>query len=161
MATEGASVPYAWKRAGEMLEQARIELDIRYRNLTLFTSERGIDYRLCWDIEHGSRANYRRSTLSAIESAYGVPRGTISRTVEAAVSEPDADDRPQVVRENWDDEIVRVVWSKTSLSPGLRRGFIEYYLARRDADESRIALQGQPSGGGPAGPGDVVLHAAS
>ena len=59
-----------WKRVGELLEQRRVEIDTRYANLRLFAEERGIDYRLAWDLEHGARANYRRPTLTAAEVSY-------------------------------------------------------------------------------------------
>ena len=57
----------AWQRLGEMLEGRRVALDPKYRNLVRFTAERGIDYRLAWDVEHAARTNYRRPTLTAIE----------------------------------------------------------------------------------------------
>jgi hypothetical protein len=67
----------AWERLGAMLEQRRVELDPRYKNLALFTGERGINYRLAWDIEAGRRTNYRRPTRRAIEVAYGLRPGEI------------------------------------------------------------------------------------
>jgi hypothetical protein len=67
----------AWQRLGEMLEGRRVALDPRYRNLVRFTAERGIDYRLAWDVEHAKRTNYRRPTLTAIEVAYGWRPGSI------------------------------------------------------------------------------------
>lgn len=68
---------YAWTQLGRYLEQRRVELDTRYRNLTLFCQDKGIDYRLAWDIEHARRTNYRRTTLLALESAYGLRAGRI------------------------------------------------------------------------------------
>jgi hypothetical protein len=66
-----------WEQLGVDLESARVELDPRYANLSLFAEERGIDYRLAWDIEHGRRTNYRRPTLRAIEVAYGLETAAI------------------------------------------------------------------------------------
>jgi hypothetical protein len=68
-----------WKRLGQLLEQQRVQLDTRYANMTLFAAERGVDYRLCWDAEHGARDNYRRATLAALEIAYGLE----PRSIEA------------------------------------------------------------------------------
>lgn len=65
-----AGDPQTWKRLGELLAQRRVDLDVRYANLTRFSADRGLDYRLAWDVEHGARDNYRRPTLAAIESAY-------------------------------------------------------------------------------------------
>ena len=66
-----------WRAIGEQLTHRRVELDIRYKNLTLFTEEQGIDYRLAWDIENGRRGNYRTATLTALDIAYGLPPGTL------------------------------------------------------------------------------------
>jgi hypothetical protein len=67
----------AWQRLGEMLEGRRVALNPKYRNLVLFTAERGIDYRLAWDVEHAARTNYRRPTITAIEVAYAWRPGSI------------------------------------------------------------------------------------
>jgi hypothetical protein len=72
----------AWKKIGEALEQARVELSPRYRNRTLFAQERGIDYRLAYDVEMGARDNYRRPTLRAVEAAYGRPYGWIDAMLD-------------------------------------------------------------------------------
>jgi hypothetical protein len=69
--------PATWKRLGQLLEQRRVELDPRYRNLALFAEDRDLNYRLAWDIETGRRTNYRRPTLRAIEVAYGLEPGSV------------------------------------------------------------------------------------
>jgi hypothetical protein len=71
----------AWERLGALLERRRVEMDTRYRNLTLFCEERDIDYRLAWDIEHAARDNYRRPTITAIEIAYAWVPGSIRRVL--------------------------------------------------------------------------------
>jgi hypothetical protein len=58
-----------WDRLGKLLEQRRVEMNPRYRDLTLFAQERGLNWRLAWDIEKNRRTSYRDLTLSAIESA--------------------------------------------------------------------------------------------
>jgi hypothetical protein len=60
-----------------------VELDTRYRNRTLFAQERGIDYRLAYDVEMGARDNYRRPTRRAIEVAYGRPPNWIDERLAA------------------------------------------------------------------------------
>lgn len=62
----------AWKRLGELLIRRRIELDPAYQNRTTFCTERGIDYRLAYDIEEARRTNFRKGTLAGIAAAYGV-----------------------------------------------------------------------------------------
>ena len=66
-----------WERVGERLQQQRVTLDRRYRNRSLFSRERGINYRLSQDIETAARDNYELSTLTHIELAYGLRPGSI------------------------------------------------------------------------------------
>jgi hypothetical protein len=66
-----------WARLGELLRQRRVEMDPRWRDLTLFAGERGLNWRLAWDIEENRRTSYRPITLSAIEVAYGWQPGSI------------------------------------------------------------------------------------
>ena len=66
-----------WKRLGAQLTQRRVELDPRYMNRSLFCAERGLNYRLTYDIESGARTNYGTITLRAIEVAYGLAMGAI------------------------------------------------------------------------------------
>lgn len=69
--------PAAWVRLGELLTRRRTDLDARYRNRTLFAAERGLDYRLCYDIEEHRRANFRTATLAGIAAAYGVTADSV------------------------------------------------------------------------------------
>ena len=41
----------ARKRLGRLLVQARVDLDVRYKNRAMFARERGLNYRLVQDIE--------------------------------------------------------------------------------------------------------------
>jgi hypothetical protein len=61
-----------WKRLGELLTLRRVELDLRYQNRTTFSTERGLDYRLVYDIEEHRRPNFRTTTLAGIAAAYAV-----------------------------------------------------------------------------------------
>ena len=80
----------AWVRLGELLEERRVEIDPSYRNLRLFCEEAGLDYRLCWDIEHARRTNYRRPTLTAVEVAYGWKPGSIRSVLAGGDPTPSA-----------------------------------------------------------------------
>jgi hypothetical protein len=96
-------------RIGETLKLARIELSPRYRNLTLFAAERGIDYRVCWDIEHGARENYRITTRRAVEVAYGQPLGWIDEALAAGSAE--AIDRPRFPADPDMDKKAARIWA--------------------------------------------------
>lgn len=75
-----------------------MEIDPRYSNLRLFAAERGIDYRLAWDLEHGARGNYRRPTLMAAEVAYRWAEGSVAGVLRGGQPSPCADGdgaRPQ------------------------------------------------------------------
>ena len=66
-----------WDRLGKLLEQSRVEMDPRWRDLTLFARERGLNWRLAWDAENNRRTTYRSVTRTAIEVAYGWQPGSI------------------------------------------------------------------------------------
>lgn len=92
---------HAWIRLGRLLEQRRVMMDSRYSNLALFAEERGINYRMAWDIEQGRRTNYRRATRLAIDVAYGWRPGSVDAVLEGRNPDPlDEDDRrPELVPE--------------------------------------------------------------
>ena len=81
-----------WDRLGKLLEQRRVEMNPRYRDLTLFAQERGLNWRLAWDIEKNRRTSYRDLTLSAIEVGYGWAAGSIRRVLDGG--EPELAARP-------------------------------------------------------------------
>lgn len=66
-----------WERLGRMLQVQRVMSDPRYRNRSLFSRERGINYRLCQDIETSARQDYGDATKIHIELAYGWKPGSI------------------------------------------------------------------------------------
>jgi hypothetical protein len=88
-----------WERVGEMLQRQRVQLDPRYRNRALFSTERRINYRLCLDIETGARENYGIATLAHIELAYGWRPGSIAAALLGGRPAPDGnpDGQPQIV----------------------------------------------------------------
>lgn len=76
-------------RLGELLVRRRIELDPRYRNRRTFTDERAPGlYRIINDIELGRRDNYEPGTVAALEAAYDIAPGAISRALEGGELEP-------------------------------------------------------------------------
>lgn len=132
----------AWKRLGELLELRRVGLDPRYKNLTLFSAEREVDYRLAWDIEHGRRTNFRRPTLTSIEAAYGWEHGSIRAVLAGGDPSPvavPADERPDVVKDHWADEIVRLLWDSTAHRPlPERTERVTAYLAAKAANGNDV-----------------------
>jgi hypothetical protein len=81
-----------WAVLGELLQEQRVHLDRRYKNRTLFSDERQINYRLAQDLETNARQNYERSTLTDVEIAYGWAPGSI-RAVLAGGEPVAADER--------------------------------------------------------------------
>ena len=135
----------AWEHVGRLLQERRVQMDTRYANLTWFCEERGIDYRLAWDLEKGARGNYRRATLTAAEIAYGLRPGSIEAALEGGALSPSAEaegirpvpvDAPAIIRDNWDDAAVRIVW-QTALPRHVRLGMIGYHLGQPAGAEKK------------------------
>ena len=74
----------ARKRLGRLLVQARVELDLRYKNRALFARERGLNYRLVQDTENAARDIFDEPTRLVIERAYGWAYGSIDTVWTAA-----------------------------------------------------------------------------
>src|SRR6185437_16171420 len=85
-----------WSKLGELLTLRRVELDPRYQNRTVFCEERGLDYRLAYDIEEARRVNFRKTTLAGVAAAYAVTLDSLLAVLEgkAAGLEP-APGRPR------------------------------------------------------------------
>ena len=127
-----------WRRLGRMLELRRVELGTRYSNLSLFAEERGIDYRMAWDVEHGARSNFRRPTLTAIEIAYGWQPGSIAAVLAGGAPSPVGAapaDAPAEVRASWADENVRTLWG-LSVGEDQRMSLVGAYLAQKTGEDA-------------------------
>jgi hypothetical protein len=66
-----------WERLGRRLQVQRVMLNPRYKNRSLFSRERGINYRLAQDIETAARENYDFSTRISVDIAYGWRPGSV------------------------------------------------------------------------------------
>ena len=138
-----------WERLGDLLQRRRVDLDSRYRNRQAFADERKIDYRLAYDIESAARINYRKTTLYAVEQAYGWEPGSIRRVLAggepalvAVAVEPPAPAEPA---RRYADPNLEAIWRMTELDEAVRLGMIalaEGMRAAREREQYR-----QPEGG--------------
>jgi hypothetical protein len=79
----------AWERLGKLLMRRRVDLDPRYQNRRTFVDERAPDrYRIINAIELGRRDNYEQGTIIALEAAYDLAPGAITRTLDGGELEP-------------------------------------------------------------------------
>ena len=78
----------AWERLGELLTQRRTQLDPRYARRTTFAKERGLNYRVAYEVETNRRHNFGDGTLAVIESAYELVPGSLKRTLNDGPLEP-------------------------------------------------------------------------
>jgi hypothetical protein len=118
----------AWRRLGRMLERRRVELDTRYSNLSLFAAERGLDYRMAWDVEHAARSNFRRPTITAIEVAYGWVPGSVAAVLAGGRPEPaESPDGPAPIEPacKYEREIMA-----EDIPPGIKLMIIRGHRAR-------------------------------
>lgn len=93
--------PASWKRLGELLIRRRVELDPRYQNRSTFCAERGLDYRLAYDIEEARRTNFRSTTLAGVAAAYAVTPDSLSGVLHdprAGLEPTPAPSRPAPLR---------------------------------------------------------------
>lgn len=91
-----ADVPPEWKRLGGLLTDRRVHLG--YRERTQFCAERGVDYRLVYDIEQARRVNFTRSTIAALEVAYLLRPGAIPAALAGGDLEPARPPQPDPER---------------------------------------------------------------
>lgn len=87
------STEAAWRTLGDLLVTRRVQLDARYSNRRTFVAETHSGkedswYRMVTSIENGSRTNYARETLAAMEIAYQLTPGSILRTIKSGILEP-------------------------------------------------------------------------
>lgn len=83
-----------WKSLGDLLVTRRVQLHPQYKNRRKFvadTTSGGSEsswYRLITSIETGNRDNYSRETYAAMEVAYQLKPGSLTRTLRTSVLEP-------------------------------------------------------------------------
>jgi hypothetical protein len=78
-----------------MLIQRRTALDPRWHNRREFADATGLNYRVIYDAEEARRTNFGGSTLAAIEAAYRLEPGTITRFLSGAELAGEADQARQ------------------------------------------------------------------
>lgn len=83
-----------WKTLGDLLVTRRVQLHPQYKNRRKFVSDThggGSEaswYRMITSIETGSRDNYSRETLAAMEVAYQLEPGSLTRSLRTRTLEP-------------------------------------------------------------------------
>ena len=83
-----------WKALGDLLVTRRVQLDSQYKNRRKFVadthggSSEPSWYRMITSIETGGRDNYGRETLAAMEIAYQLEPGSLSRSARTKMLEP-------------------------------------------------------------------------
>ena len=82
-----------WQGLGALLIQRRTALSPRYHNRRVFSEATGLNYRVIYDIEEARRTNFGHSTLAAIEAAYKLEPGAISRYLDGGELEPQRGER--------------------------------------------------------------------
>lgn len=122
-----------WARLGNHVTARRVALGMNsVRALSAATkkiSPRGISERSLGKLENGRGVPYR-STLAMVEMALGWAPGSAQDILgggEPTEVKP-ADDRPQLVIDNWGDEVVRAMW-RLNRPLETRLGIITRYLA--------------------------------
>lgn len=131
---------------GPRLEQRRLEMDLRYRNLALFIRERGLESRrLADDIEKNRRQNYGRMVLMALSVAYGYAPNAIlgfldgdDDALEPVDSGPDQTEINKIVGELWGSlegapRHVQVVLSSTTISAADKLGLLREFITPQPA----------------------------
>jgi hypothetical protein len=120
-----------WVRAGIYLQEQRVRLNPAYRNRSLFSRERGINYRLSQDIENAVRDNFDRPTITHIELAYGLEPGAVEKML--------AGERPQqlppYVAAHWDNPVVRQMWNLPGIPADARMTLIRTVVDAEDVPD--------------------------
>lgn len=125
----------AWQRLGEMLQRRRIGLDRRYTGrggLTAFTTDRGINYRVAWDIENAKRDNYTRATRREIEIAYELP----ARAIDEFLAGHDPAPAEATHDRRYSDPALQAIWEIEELDPDVRLGLIAWVIAVRQQQDA-------------------------
>jgi hypothetical protein len=78
----------AWERLGRLLARRRVELDPAYRSRQKFVEATGLNERLVADLENARRTSYRDTTVYAVENAYKVVSGSLTRALEGGPLAP-------------------------------------------------------------------------
>jgi len=138
-----------WPRLGDLLIRRRIEIDPRYRVRRTFADERGMDYRVVFDLEKHRRTNFEPTTLAAAEQAYRLTPGSIGQALAGGELTPAESPETLPAGEfvDFKDPGQAALWALRrpggDLAPEfIRRALIAVYrnLSRADAQEYNRAV---------------------
>lgn len=109
--------PGARTRFNDLLEERRLELGLSLRDLA---GAAGVSYEVIRSLRAGTGGDPRPLTMRRLDGALRWKPGSVERVLyhggdpesldSDASGRPDADGRPQLVRDRWDDPRVRVIW---------------------------------------------------
>lgn len=127
--------PEAWRRLGRELEARRGRLGYGFRQRGEFLADRGGEKppsaKMLARLERGERASYPESTITRLESLYGLAPGSFEAALAGGELQPLPPDPPPLAWEDggegepqgdaaWalfpDDEVKRHVWRTPGMS---------------------------------------------
>lgn len=142
-----------WQRLGMLLKRRRPQLDQRYRTRRVFAEDNHLTDKTVQEIENAYRQTFSEEMLSAIEVAYRLPAGTISRVLaDPSITElpsPTATPQPEPDKAHipsWVDlrdlpEWEQHIWRIRGLSVDERKtAILLIYLQRGELDDDTEAL---------------------
>lgn len=86
--TANAEAAADWERLGQMLQSRRAEIHPKWARRSVFCRQRGLNYRLVFDVENAARTNFEPTTLRAFEVAYGLAEGSIDAALHGGQFTP-------------------------------------------------------------------------
>lgn len=122
------------QRLGALLIRRRIEMDPRYRKRTVFAQERGLHWRLLYDIEKARRDTFSDETIAAVEAAYQWQEGSVARVLDGGDPEAArAEGEPARERSaQFADPALQRLWEVPDLSDAEKQQAIAAVLDLRE-----------------------------
>lgn len=127
--------PRARERLIEAIEERRLDLGMTLKE---FCDGAGISYETLRNFRGGD-GGLRSLTQRKLDKALAWQPGDVARVLAGKPAAAPAEDRPSLVRDNWDDEPVRVIWRQAAIPARARLGLIVTYLAERDSARDQTA----------------------
>ena len=121
-------IPEGHKRLAEAIDERRLELGLRWSDLTERGGPSGEWLR---SLRRGDARDIRYLTRARIAKALGWQRSYVDGLLAAGMQPEPLDDRPAIVREHWDDDDVRKIWELRAIPADAKAGLVGIYLTHR------------------------------